>query len=71
MEQECAFGILESTARQSPPTSRMDVVCRWSGDGSWSAPGPGSFVNIALDGLYLRRPISVCDWDDGESDPDL
>ena len=22
---------------------------------------PGTFVNIALDGLYLRRPISVCD----------
>ena len=22
---------------------------------------PGQFVNIALDGLYLRRPISVCD----------
>ena len=24
---------------------------------------PGQFVNIKLDGLYLRRPISVCDWD--------
>ena len=23
--------------------------------------GPGQFVNIQLDGLYLRRPISVCD----------
>lgn len=23
---------------------------------------PGQFVNIALDGLFLRRPISVCDW---------
>ena len=23
----------------------------------------GQFVNIALDGLFLRRPISVCDWD--------
>ncbi len=22
---------------------------------------PGQFVNIAIDGLYLRRPISVCD----------
>ena len=22
---------------------------------------PGRFINIALDGLYLRRPISVCD----------
>ena len=24
---------------------------------------PGQFIDIALDGLYLRRPISVCDWD--------
>lgn len=26
----------------------------------------GQFVNILLDGLYLRRPISVCDCVDGE-----
>ena len=25
---------------------------------------PGQFINIKLDGLYLRRPISVCDRDD-------
>ena len=25
---------------------------------------PGQFVNIKLDGLFLRRPISVCDWDE-------
>lgn len=25
---------------------------------------PGQFINIALDGKYLRRPISVCDYDD-------
>ena len=24
----------------------------------------GQFVNILLDGLYLRRPISVCDYDE-------
>jgi len=24
---------------------------------------PGQFVNLAIDGHYLRRPISVCDWD--------
>lgn len=24
----------------------------------------GQFVNFKLDGLYLRRPISVCDYDD-------
>ncbi len=26
----------------------------------------GQFVNILIDGLYLRRPISVCDCTDGE-----
>ena len=26
---------------------------------------PGQFVNIAIDGLYLRRPISVCDCGEG------
>ena len=25
----------------------------------------GQFINIKLDGFYLRRPISVCDWDEG------
>ena len=24
---------------------------------------PGQFINIQLDGLFLRRPISVCDYD--------
>lgn len=26
---------------------------------------PGQFVNIKIPGFYLRRPISVCDWDSG------
>ena len=25
---------------------------------------PGQFINIKLEGLYLRRPISVCNWDE-------
>lgn len=25
---------------------------------------PGQFINIMLDGKFLRRPISVCDYDD-------
>lgn len=27
---------------------------------------PGQFVNIRIDGLYLRRPLSVCDLDGDE-----
>lgn len=34
-----------------------------SGDVS-AVKNPGEFVNIRLDGFYLRRPISVCDCDD-------
>ncbi|MDE7389490.1 MAG: dihydroorotate dehydrogenase electron transfer subunit [Lachnospiraceae bacterium] len=33
-----------------------------SGDTS-SITAPGQFVNIKLDGFYLRRPISICDFD--------
>jgi len=33
------------------------------GDTQWITR-PGQFVNIELEGLYLRRPISICDWDD-------
>ena len=36
-----------------------------SGDTS-DITAPGQFVNIKLDGLYLRRPISVCDSTPGE-----
>ena len=25
---------------------------------------PGQFVNIKLEGMFLRRPISICDWDE-------
>ena len=34
-----------------------------SGDTS-AITAPGQFINIKLEGLYLRRPISVCRWDE-------
>ena len=34
-----------------------------SGDTS-AFSAPGQFLNIKLDGFYLRRPISVCNYDD-------
>ena len=34
-----------------------------SGDTS-AITAPGQFANIQLDGLFLRRPISVCDYDE-------
>ena len=33
------------------------------GDTEWITC-PGQFVNIELEGLYLRRPISISDWDE-------
>ena len=33
-----------------------------NGDTS-SIIAPGQFINIKLDGFYLRRPISICDYD--------
>ena len=34
-----------------------------AGDSS-ACTASGQFINIKLDGYYLRRPISVCDWDE-------
>ena len=35
-----------------------------AGDTS-AVTAPGQFVDLKLDGFYLRRPISVCDWSEG------
>lgn len=32
--------------------------------GTSAISAPGQFINIKLDGFYLRRPISICDFDD-------
>lgn len=39
--------------------------CVLSGDTD-EIVAPGQFVNIKLDGFYLRRPISVCDKEDNK-----
>ena len=33
------------------------------GDSSW-VKRPGQFVNITIENAYLKRPISICDWDE-------
>ena len=40
-------------------------LLRMAGDTS-AITAPGQFVNLKLDGCFLRRPISVCDWAEGE-----
>ena len=55
--KQSIFEILEST----PLTSSVyKMVLR--GDTS-AITAPGQFVNIRLEGKFLRRPISVCDYD--------
>jgi len=41
-----------------------DVYCMQLSAASSIAPKAGQFVNLQVDGQYLRRPISVCDWED-------
>ena len=35
------------------------------GGDSSALTNPGQFINIAIEGLYLRRPISVCCYEEG------
>ena len=53
--KQSLFEIVENT-RLVPGVYRMQL----RGDTS-AITAPGQFVNIQLEGLFLRRPISVCD----------
>lgn len=50
------------TVRSNEPLTPLVRRMRLAGDTQWIT-APGQFVNIELEGLYLRRPISVCDYD--------
>ena len=52
--KQSLFEIIENT-------HLTDNVLRMKLRGDTSELAPGQFVNILLEGLYLRRPISVCD----------
>ena len=60
MMKQSIFTILTNEAL-TPNVYRMTL----SGDTS-AITAPGQFVNIRLAGKFLRRPISVCDWEDGK-----
>ena len=53
------------TITENAPLTESVFRLRLAGDTS-AITSPGQFVNILLDGFYLRRPFSVCDWDEGE-----
>ena len=44
------------------PLTRLVWRMKLRGDTS-AITRPGQFVQLQLPGFYLRRPISVCDWD--------
>ena len=57
--KQSIFEIIENR-----PLTDSVMLMRLSGDTS-DVTAPGQFVNIKLEGLFLRRPISVCDCKDG------
>ena len=54
-------GIYEIISNNKLTESIFEMVLE--GD-TTSISAPGQFINIKLDGFYLRRPISICDYDD-------
>lgn len=52
---------VKSNVLIAPSVYRMELL----GDTS-ALTHPGQFINIKIDGLFLRRPISVCDYNDSE-----
>ena len=57
--RESIFKIIENA-----PLTKTVYKMKLQGDVS-EITSSGQFVNIKLEGLYLRRPISVCDCEDG------
>ena len=53
------------TVRENKPIAK-DVYRMVLAGSTAAITATGQFVNIKIDGLFLRRPISVCDWKDGE-----
>lgn len=53
------------TVISNRPVDALSKVYQMELFGCSEEQRPGQFVNIELDGLFLRRPISVCDWKDG------
>ena len=54
-------GIYEIISNKQLTESIFEMILK--GDTS-SITAPGQFINIKLDGFYLRRPISICDYND-------
>ena len=64
--QKTRLDILSNTKLTSDVWRMWLGACDADGNRAIEAIRPGQFVNIALDGCYLRRPISVCDTAEGK-----
>ena len=53
------------TILENMPLTGSVYKMRLGGDAS-AVKAPGQFINIRLDGKFLRRPISVCDYSENE-----
>ena len=59
--------VKQTTLTVTENTRLADGIYRLRLAGDTSAiTAPGQFVNLKLSGFFLRRPISVCDWENGE-----
>ena len=56
--KQTIFTVTENTA-----LTKDVYLMRLSGDTS-HITAPGQFINIKIDGFFLRRPISICDYDE-------
>ena len=45
-------------------TIAKDIYEMVLGGDTSAITAPGQFINIKVEGFYLRRPISICDWDE-------
>ena len=65
-------GIVTIQSQRQLAEGIYEMVLQWPGGEAASGSGregaaaetirPGQFINIKLEGQYLRRPISICDW---------
>ncbi len=56
--REVEFTITENK-QAAEDIYRMVLECS---AGEHGITAPGQFINIRIDGMFLRRPISICDW---------
>lgn len=51
------------TILENAPIAKNTYHLRLKGDTS-AFTAPGQFAQVAIPGFFLRRPLSVCDWDE-------